>query len=41
VSGIPKAELLHTMQIGMLYCLQIDIFNFMKSNEQLDKYNAT
>jgi len=40
VSDLPKPDLLHTMQIGMLEHLQKWIFNFMKTHEQLDKYNA-
>jgi hypothetical protein len=37
---LPKRDLLHTMQIGMLDQLQDWIFHFMKTHEQLDKYNA-
>ena len=40
VSNLPKPNLLHTMQIGMLDHLQKLIFHFMKSHEWLDKYNA-
>jgi hypothetical protein len=40
VSDLLKPNLLHTMQIGMLDHLQKWIFNFMKTHEQLDKYNA-
>jgi len=40
VSDLPKPDLLHTMQIGMLEHLQKWIFNFMKTHEQLDKYKA-
>ena len=41
VSDLPKPDLLlHTMQIGMLDHLQKWIFNFMKTHEQLNKYNA-
>jgi len=40
VSDLPKPDLLHTMQIGMLDHLQKWIFHFMKTHEQLDKYNA-
>jgi len=40
VSDIPKPDLLHTMQIGMLDSLQKWIFHFMKTHERLDKYNA-
>jgi len=40
VSDLPKPNLLHTMQIGMLDHLQRWIFHFMKTHERLDKYNA-
>ena len=40
MSDLPKADLLHTMQIGMLDHLQKSIFHFMKTHEQLNKYNA-
>jgi hypothetical protein len=40
LSNLPKPNLLHTMQIGMLDHLQKWIFHFMKMHEQLDKYNA-
>jgi hypothetical protein len=40
VSDLPKPDLLHTMQIGMLDDLQKWIFHFMKMYERLDKYNA-
>ena len=40
VSNLPKPDLLHTMQIGMLDHLQKWIFHFMKTHERLDKYNA-
>jgi hypothetical protein len=40
VSDLPKPNLLHTMQIGMLDHLQKWIFYFMKMHERLDKYNA-
>jgi len=40
VSDLPKPDLLHTMQIGMLHHLQKWIFHFMKRHEWLDKYNA-
>ena len=33
-------DLLHSMQIGMLDHLQKWIIHFMKTDEQLDKYNA-
>jgi hypothetical protein len=38
VSNIPKPELLHTMQIGMLVQLEKWIFHYMKTHERLDKY---
>jgi hypothetical protein len=37
---LPKPDLLHTMQIGMLDHLQSWIFHFLKTHERLDKYNA-
>jgi hypothetical protein len=40
VSNLPNPDLLHTMQIGMLDHFQKWIFHFMKTHEQLDKYNA-
>jgi hypothetical protein len=40
VSYLPKPNLLHTMQIGMLDHLHRLIFHFIKMHEQLDKYNA-
>jgi hypothetical protein len=40
VSDLPKPDLLHTMQIGMLDHLQMWIFHFMKTHKRLDKYNA-
>jgi len=40
VSNLPKPDLLHTMQIGMLDHLQKWIFHFMKTHGWLDKYNA-
>jgi len=40
VSNLRKLNLLHTMQIGMLDHLQKWIFHFMKTHEQLNKYNA-
>jgi len=40
VSDIPRPDLLHTMQIGMLDHLQKWIFHFMKMYKWLDKYNA-
>jgi hypothetical protein len=40
VSDLPKPDLLHTMQIGLLDHLQICVFHFMKTHERLDKYNA-
>jgi len=38
-SDLPKTDLLHIMQIGMLHHLQKWIFHFMKIDERLDKYN--
>jgi prepilin-type processing-associated H-X9-DG protein len=40
VSDLPKPDLLHTIQIGILHHLQKWIFHFMKMHQQLDKYNA-
>jgi hypothetical protein len=40
VRDLPKPDLLHTMQIGILDHLQNWIFHFMKTHERLDKYNA-
>ena len=40
MSELPKPDLLHAMQIGMLDNLQKCIFHFMKTHERLDKYNA-
>jgi len=40
VSDLPKPNLLHTMQIGMLDLLQKWIVQIMKTHERLDKYNA-
>jgi len=40
VGDLPKPDLLHTMQIGMLDHLQKWIFHFMKMHKRLDKYNA-
>jgi hypothetical protein len=40
VSDLPKPDLLHTMQIGMLDHLQKWIFHFMQTHQWLDKYNA-
>jgi len=40
VSDLPKPDLLHTMQIGMLDHLKKWIFHFMKMHERLDNYNA-
>jgi hypothetical protein len=37
VSDLPKPDLLHTMQIGMLDHLQKWIFHFIKTHEWLDK----
>jgi len=41
VSNLPKPDLLHTLQIGMLDHLQKWIFHIMKTHEWLDKYNVT
>jgi len=40
VSDLPKANLLHSMQISMLDQLWKWIFHFVKTHERLDKYNA-
>jgi hypothetical protein len=40
VSDLPKPDLLHTMQIGMLDHLQKWIFHSMKTHERLNKCNA-
>jgi hypothetical protein len=40
VSGLPKPDLLHTLQIGMVDHLQKWIFNFIKTHKRLDKYKA-
>jgi hypothetical protein len=40
VSDLPKPDLLHTMQIGMLDHLQKWIFHLMKTHERLDMFNA-
>jgi len=40
VSDLPKPDLLHSMQMGMLDHLQKWIFHFQKTHERLDKYNA-
>jgi len=40
VSDLPKPDLLHTMQIGILDHLERWIFQFMKTYKWLDKYNA-
>jgi len=40
VSGLPKPDLVHTMQIGMLHHLQKCIFYFMQMHKRLDKYIA-
>jgi len=39
-SDLPKPDLLHTMQIGMLHYLQKWIVHIMKTHERLDKYNG-
>ena len=40
VCDLPKPNLFHTIQIGMLDHLQKWIIHFMKTYERLDKYNA-
>jgi len=40
LSDLPRPNLLHPTQIGMLDHLQTCIFHFMKKNTQLDKYNV-
>ena len=40
MSDLPKPDLLHTMQIGMLEHLLKWIFHFMKTLKWLNKYNA-
>jgi len=40
VSDLPKPDILHTMQIGMLDHLQKWILHFMNTHERLNKYNA-
>jgi len=40
MSNLPKPDLLHKMQIGMLDHLQRWIHHFMKTHEWLDKYSA-
>jgi len=40
VRDLPKPDLLHSMQIGMLDHLQKWIFHFMNTHQWLDKYNA-
>jgi hypothetical protein len=40
VSDLPKPDLLHTMQIGMLHHLQKWIFHLNKTHERVHKYNA-
>jgi hypothetical protein len=37
VSDLPKPDLHHTMQIGMLDHRQKSIFHFMKTHERFDK----
>jgi len=39
VRNLPMADLLHSMQNGMLYYLQKSIFHFMKTHDWLSKYN--
>jgi hypothetical protein len=40
VIDLPKPDLLHTIQIGMLDHLQKWMFHFMKTHKWLDKYNG-
>jgi hypothetical protein len=40
VCDLPKPDLLHTMQIGMLDNLQEGILHFKKLHEWLDMFNA-
>jgi len=40
VSNLPKLDLLHIMQIGVLDHLQRGILHFMKMHGRLDKYSA-
>jgi hypothetical protein len=40
MSDLPKHDLLHTMQIGMLDPIQKWIFHFMKMHKWLDKYKG-
>ena len=40
MSDLPKPNLLHTMQIGMLDYLQQWNFHSMKTHKRLDKYNV-
>lgn len=40
VSELPKPDLLHTMQLGMLDHLHKWLFHFMKTHNRLDRYNA-
>ena len=40
VAKLPKPDLLHTMQLGMLDHLHKWLFHFMKTHGRLDRYNA-
>jgi len=40
VSDLPKPDLLHTMQIGILDYLLKWFFHYMNMHKRLDKYNA-
>jgi len=40
MSDLPKPDLLHSMQIGMLGHLQKCIIHIMKTHKRVDKYNA-
>jgi hypothetical protein len=40
VSDLPKPDLLHTLEIGMLDNMQNWMLHIKKSHEQLDMYNA-
>jgi len=40
ISDLPKPNLLHKMQIGMLDHLEWWIFHIMKTRKRLDMYNA-
>jgi len=40
VSDLPKADLLHAMQIGMVDYLDTRMFHFKKTHKPLEKYKA-